>query len=324
MVPRNSVLSLLVPIATLLSFACGPASSPTSKNSSTSNAAMVKADAASSAVTVASSFAVLANAAVTCTNGSIAGDVGTFLASPTGSVTLTSCPVTGAVHVGDAASQQAFNQFLGAYTALAPKAGDVCTSLTGTLAGVTLAPGNYCFDAAATLTGVLTLNGPSTGVWTIKVGTLGTGALTGTGFSVVMAGGGLPCNVTWWVSQATTMTTSAFQGNILAGAAITTTGGTFNGNAWSKADVTNTGTVVTSCATVVSGGPPPPPPCDKRCGCASDGEDGKFTSHEKHHDSVAWRDRDGREHDDECDDDDNHRHGDDDHHHHGNHEGDGR
>jgi len=199
-----------------------------------------------------SSFAVLANAAVTCTDGTITGDVGTLQATPTGSVTQTTCPITGTVHVGDAASIQAYNAFLAAYAALAPKAGDVCTTLTGTLAGVTLAPGVYCFDAAATLTGVLTLNGPSSGTWVFKIGTGGTGALTGTNFSVVMAGGGDSCNVTWWVAQAATMTDSHLLGSILAGAAITLTRGTFDGNAWAGAsgvgDVTITGTAVVGCA----------------------------------------------------------------------------
>jgi len=50
----------------------------------------------------------------------------------------------------------------------------------------------YCTDAVAK-TGVLTLDGPSTGVWIILVD----GALTGTNFTVVMAGGGQPCNVYW-------------------------------------------------------------------------------------------------------------------------------
>jgi hypothetical protein len=195
-----------------------------------------------------STFAVLANAAVTCTDGTISGDVGTLQAAPTGSVTLTTCPITGTVHVGDGAATQAYGRFLVDYAALAPKPGDVCTSLTGTLAGVTLPPGVYCFDAAATLTGVLTLDGPANGTWIFKIGTSGTGALTGTNFSVVMAGGGQACNVTWWVAEATTMTTSAFQGNILGGAAITMTGGTFNGNAWSRADVTIKSTAVVGCA----------------------------------------------------------------------------
>src|SRR4029077_17502884 len=101
--------------------------------------------------------------------------------------------------------------------------------LTGTLAGVILGPGVYCFDAAAALTGSLTLNGPSTGTWIFKIGTGGTGALTGSSFSVVMAGGGLPCNVSWQVAQGATMTDSNFIGTILAGTDITLTRGTFAG-----------------------------------------------------------------------------------------------
>ena len=191
-------------------------------------------------------FAVLANAAVTGTGGAIIGDVGTFLATPTGSVTLTGCPVTGTVHVGDEVAKQAFDDFLSRYAALAPQPADNCRALTGTLAGMTLSPGVYCFNAAATLTGVLTLNGPSDGIWSFKIGTSGTGALTGTSFSVVMAGGGQARNVTWRVAQAATMTDSHFIGTILAGAGITLTRGTFDGNAWSQADVTITGTAVTN------------------------------------------------------------------------------
>jgi hypothetical protein len=193
-------------------------------------------------VALASNFIVLANAGVTCTDGSIIGDVGTF--SATGAITRTTCPITGTLHGGDAVATQAYNDFLNSYAVLAPRAGDVCTMLTGTLAGVILAPGVYCFNAAATVTGVVTLDGPADGIWVVKIGTSGTGALTGTGFSVVMAGGGLASNVTWRVADAVTMTTSNIQGNILAGAGITLTGGSLHGNVASKADVTITGTAV--------------------------------------------------------------------------------
>lgn len=192
-------------------------------------------------------FVVLANAAVTCTDGGITGNVGTFLGDPVGSLTRTGCPIEGEVQVGDLAAQQAFNDFLGKYANLTPRLGDVCTTMTGTLDGVILAPGDYCFDVAATVTGVLTLDGPANGIWNIKVGTSGTGALTGTNFNVVMAGGGKGCNVTWWVADAATLTSTAFQGNLLAGVGITMTGGTFNGHAWSRSDVTTTGTVVAGC-----------------------------------------------------------------------------
>jgi hypothetical protein len=192
-------------------------------------------------------FTVLANQAVTCTNGTIVGDVGTFQAPPTGSVTQTSCTIIGDVHVGDGAAVAAYEGFLAEYAALTPQIGDNCTVLSGTLDGVELAPGNYCYPAAATLTGTLTLKGPSNGTWLFQIGTLGTGALTGTNFNVVMAGGAQSCNVTWWVSEAATMTTSNFIGTILAGAAITLTGGTFAGDIYSQADVTVTGTAVTGC-----------------------------------------------------------------------------
>jgi hypothetical protein len=196
-----------------------------------------------------STFRVLANAAVSCTDGSITGDVGTFQAAgevPPGSITPSNCPITGGTaQVGTVNSKQAYTSFVSSYNSLATTA---CgTVLTGTLANVTLAPGVYCFDAAASLTGTLTLNGPATGVWLFKIGTSGTGALTGTGFTVVMAGGASACNVTWWVRQAATMTDSNLRGNVLAGNAITLTRGTFRGNAWAQGDVTITGTVLSPC-----------------------------------------------------------------------------
>lgn len=203
-------------------------------------------------------FTILGRVAVTCSTGSIIGDVGTFNApgdAPPGTITAACGPVTtGTVHPpGDAASKTAYNNFTTAYTALAPVAGDcnAGNTLTGSLAGVSLAPGTYCFTAAAALTGTLTLNGPPTGVWLFKIGTAGTGDLTGTNFTVLMAGGAVPCNVTWWVRQASSMTTSNLKGTVMAGTGVTFTGGTFIGNGWAGAsgtgDATETGTAITGC-----------------------------------------------------------------------------
>jgi hypothetical protein len=193
-----------------------------------------------------STFRVLALTAVACTSGSISGDVGTFQAGPTGSFTGVNCPVNGGtVQIGTAASIQAYNSFVAAYNAR--ETVPCGTVLTGTLAGVTLPPGVYCFDNAATLTGVLTLNGPSNGTWLFKVGTSGVGSLTATGLSVVMAGNASSCNVTWWVEDAATTTDSNFLGAILAGSDLTTTRGTLQGNAWSQGDVTITDTVLSAC-----------------------------------------------------------------------------
>lgn len=199
------------------------------------------------AVSSTNDFAVLANQAVTVTDGTVNGDIGTFQNPSTGSVTLTDSIVNGTVHIGDGAAKSAYNAFVAEYEALAVQAGE-CTAentLTGTLANVSLPPGTYCFDAAATLTGTLTLTG--NGEWTFLV----LGALTGTNFTVVMAEGGDPCNVTWWVEAGATMTDSNFIGTILAGAGITLTRGTFEGNAYAGAsgvgDVTITVTEVTGC-----------------------------------------------------------------------------
>ena len=153
-------LAVVASFAALLTAACSPDSkSPTGALSPNSSA--IRGPSFAKAQGGSSSFAVLANQAVTCTDGTVAGSVGTFQATPTGSVTQTSCPITGAVDVGDGASVAAFNDFLANYDAVATTPCDVV--LTGTLAGVTLAPGVYCFDAAATLTGVLTLQGPANG-----------------------------------------------------------------------------------------------------------------------------------------------------------------
>ncbi|GAC1668633.1 MAG: hypothetical protein PVS3B2_08370 [Candidatus Dormibacteraceae bacterium] len=186
---------------------------------------------------------------VTCTNGTITGNVGSSGARS--SVVQTSCPITGTITAP--VSAQVVTDFNTAYAGYASIAcGQTLSSTPGTM---TLAPGVYCFNAAATMTNsTFTLNGPSSATWIFKVGTLGTGALTGTGFNVVMAGGGQPCNVNWWVAQAATMTDSNFVGTILAGAAITLTRGTFHGNALAKAGVTVTGTAVTGCAATKSHG----------------------------------------------------------------------
>jgi hypothetical protein len=199
----------------------------------------------------AAAFEVLGGAAVTCTAGSVvAGDIGV---SPGTAFTNTGCTVTGATPPGtNAAAALARTAFLNAYAALQQQSSG-CTQKFGTLATESLAPGVYCLDAVAK-TGTLTLTGPSSGVWIFLVA----GALTGTDFSVVMAGGGQPCNVYWAPTAATTMTTSALKGNILAGnpigGSITLTGGTVAGRILANQAVTMTGASVIGCGVLAGGG----------------------------------------------------------------------
>src|SRR6185503_9011761 len=121
----------------------------------------------------AADFAVLSAApgglgAVTCTDTNITGTVGS--SGPPASITQTNCTISGGVIAPVSAG--ALTAFNGAYDALAGQSCD--TFLTGTLAGVTLTPGVYCFAAAATLTGTLTLSGGLNDTWLFKVGTSGT------------------------------------------------------------------------------------------------------------------------------------------------------
>ena len=191
----------------------------------------------------AADFAVLGGTAVTATDSVVIGDVGVDLG---GAVTQTNSTITGTVHVGDTAAQQAYDDFIAAYDALAL---EQCDTVLTVLSGQTLQPGVYCVSSAATETGgVLTLDGSSTDTWIFKIGTSGTGALTGTNFSVVMTSGET-CNnnVFWWTAEAATLTDSAFIGSILAGTSITVTRGSLDGQALAKAAVTLTNTEVSVC-----------------------------------------------------------------------------
>src|ERR1035437_6218654 len=185
----------------------------------------------------AESFAVLAGTAVTITDSTVNGDVGVDLG---GAFTQTTATILGTVHLGDMVAQKAYDDFLAAYAALAA---EPCEHvIDGNLAGLFLAPGVYCVDAASTTTdGTLTLVGSSTDTWIFKIGTSGKGALTGTGLTVVMSSGET-CNnnVFWWTAEAATLTDSVFIGSILAGTSITVTRGSLDGQAFAKVAVTLT------------------------------------------------------------------------------------
>jgi len=209
----------------------------------------------------ASNFAVLSaapNAAgvVACTTSTVKGNVGSSGAAA--SVVQVGCAITGTVVAPVSAKVLSdFNNAYNKYAAI-PCTGSLNTAYTG--ATLTLTPGVYCSFAAVTLTDTtLTLNGlgNANAVWIFKIGTAGTGALTGTNFSIVLAGGAQARNVSWRLAQAATLTDSNFIGTILAGAAITITRGTFTGNALAKATVTLTDASLVGVAG--STGPTPKP-----------------------------------------------------------------
>jgi len=177
---------------------------------------------------------------------------GEAVSCTTSTVTQTLCSAKATGDVAVAAAATAYRDSLSAYNALLLVPCD--RVLTGTLDGVTLAPGVYCFEKSATLTGKLTLNGPANGIWVFKIGTKsGMGDLTANNFTLVMTGGGQACNVSWWVAESVTLTDSVFLGTILAGKTITISGGTYNGYTFARAVVTLTDVTVTTCKIAVVG-----------------------------------------------------------------------
>jgi len=187
----------------------------------------------------ASSFAVLGATTVTNTGATVLdGDAGVspgtamtgFLVAP-GPVTF----LSGGIHAGDAVAAQAHSDADLAYDALAALPCPPANNLTGKVLGtdpgaITLAPGVYCFNTSAQLTGTLNLVGG--GPWVFQIGT----ALTTASNSSVLVNGQPDCgglNVFWQVgSSATLGTGTQFVGNILADISITlTTGVNLSGRA---------------------------------------------------------------------------------------------
>src|SRR6202162_1921917 len=176
----------------------------------------------------AAGFAVLAGKALTCNDSNVTGPVGVVTGI---AVTSTRCKMQ--VQNADGA----YSDFLKAYSTIAGSLGcPPANTLTGTLAGVTLGPGTYCFDAAAALTGTLTLTGG--GPWIFEIGARAVGALTTNSFTVVSDN---PCAAFWWVQADVTLTTSTFQGTILGGGDITLTGTSVAGGVFATGAVTMTG-----------------------------------------------------------------------------------
>lgn len=168
----------------------------------------------------AADFVVLGGSTVTNTGSSVlTGDLGVWPG-----LAISGFPpgtVNGTTHAGDAVALQAQSDLVTAYNDLAGQACDL--DLTNQdLGGMTLPPGAYCFDAAAELTGTLTLDalGDPNAVFVFQIGSTLT---TASNAVVDVINGGSDCNVYWQVgSSATLGTGTSFAGNILALTSITT------------------------------------------------------------------------------------------------------
>lgn len=177
----------------------------------------------------AASFIALAASTLTNTgSGNFYGDVGvspglSIIGFPPGML------VNGMLYPGGSVPLQAQIDASTAYTLLS---GQTCNvDYTGVdLGGLTLAPGVYCFDTSAQLTGNLVLDGMGdpNAVWVFQTGST---LITSSTSTVSVINGGNPLNVFWKVgSSATLGTGTRFIGNIIAnGSATMNTGASLTG-----------------------------------------------------------------------------------------------
>ncbi|MBF0259292.1 MAG: DUF3494 domain-containing protein, partial [Desulfamplus sp.] len=186
----------------------------------------------------AENFGVLGGSTVTNTGASsITGDLGIWpgLAYPG----FPPGTVIGTIHAGDPVASQAQSDVTTAYNFLAAMPCSIpANHLTGQdLGGMTLAPGVYCFDTSAQLTGTLTLdaqNDPNA----YFVFQIGSTLTTAPNSSVNLINGAADCNVEiyWQVGTSATLDLGTqFAGNILAMASVTlNTGATLSGRALAR------------------------------------------------------------------------------------------
>lgn len=158
--------------------------------------------------------------------------------------------VIGTIHAADATAAGAQSANTTAYGVLAGEACNTSFGVPTDLAGMTLAPGVYCFASSAANTGLLQLDamGNANAVWVFQIAST---LITGSASTVSIINGGQACNVFWQVgSSATLGTTTTFVGNILALTSITLqTGASLSGRALAQ---TGTVTLASNAVSVCS------------------------------------------------------------------------
>jgi len=174
----------------------------------------------------ASTFAIMATAAISGGGDQINGDVGLYPGSAQG---IPPSEINGVIHVNDQAIIDAQAALLAAYNDAVSRSVNAQT-LQGNLGGLTITPGLYVNSSSVEISGtganaILTLDaqGDANAVFIFKMASTLT---VGTGTSIVLSGGAQAKNVYWQVgSSATLGTTSIFKGNILAAVTITVNNG---------------------------------------------------------------------------------------------------
>jgi len=200
----------------------------------------------------ASSFAILATAAISGGGNQINGDVGLHPGTAQG---IAPSEINGTIHVNDQAVIDAQTSLLAAYDEAVNRSVNAQT-LPGNLGGLTETPGLYVNGGSTGISGtganaILTLDaqGDANAVFVFKMAST---LVTDSGTSIVLAGGAQAKNVYWQVgSSATLGTTSIFKGNILAFVTITVnSGSTVDGRLFAGSGGNASGAVTIQSSTV--------------------------------------------------------------------------
>lgn len=225
--------------------------------------ALVAAPAAQAApvdLATASPFVVLGGTTVTNEGPSVLnGDLGV---SPGTALTGFGAPavVNGATHENDAVAAQAQLDLTNAYNVAAGQPVAPANDLSGTdLGNRVLTAGTYRYNAAALLTGPLTLDaqGDPDAEFVFQIGAELT---TESASSVVLVNGASPCNVYWQVgSSAAIGTTTQFAGSLMALTSISlNNGATVEGRMLARNGQVSLIDNVLTAPTCASGSTPPP------------------------------------------------------------------
>jgi hypothetical protein len=168
------------------------------------------------------------------------------LAADATNVFSTSSLVTGKIYASDYAAPTPANLttavagMQAAYTDAAGRAAGVGPNLNlggGTVSVNNLAPGTYTWGTPVHITGDITLTGTATDIWIFQI----TGTLTqDSAMKVILAGGALPQNVFWQVSDTVTIGTNAHIEGIILGQTLIAlqTGASMKGRAFAQTAVT--------------------------------------------------------------------------------------
>ena len=248
----NRIFLFALPFAALA--ACGGATTNDPKNTAGAGPAPVDLGTPGD-VSGAADYVILAKTAITNSGTSaITGDIGLspsaasyltgFAATlPAGGTASTSAQVTGKIYASDYAAPtpanltSAIGKMQTAFTDAAGRTNPDHTELgSGSIGGLTLAPGLYKWSNTVSIATDVTISGTANDVWIFQIA----GDLTiAAAKNVILAGGASAKNITWQVAGQTTLgTTSHFEGTLLCQTAITlNTGASLHGRALAQTQV---------------------------------------------------------------------------------------